>query len=68
MKFDCYDNAWVLQTICSQNGLQCKEALYKEVLDMLRGEHFVVQNKVNKLLTNVVNRYLSITQFKELVV
>ena len=42
--------------------------LGEEVLDMLRGEHFVVQNKMNELLTNVVNRYLSITQFHELVV
>ena len=42
--------------------------LGEEVLDMLRGKHSVVQNKVNELLTNVVNRYLSITQFHELVV
>ena len=42
--------------------------LSEEVLDMLRGEHFVVQKNVNELLTNVVNRYLFITQFHELVV
>ncbi|KAK9991130.1 hypothetical protein SO802_026115 [Lithocarpus litseifolius] len=33
--------------------------LGEEVLDMLRGKHFVVQNKVNRLLTNVVNSAMS---------